>query len=321
MSGPTDEPTKPYDPADVVAGHMPDQPADPTYGGGFRPRPGGPMLARPDDPATRGQVNALEGRVNRLEGHLFDPSETEENAEKAPGGIDYAEYAEPLPPLELVKGSVRGPGYLVGERADRAEALLGTVETVKTTGGAVEIAGVRIEPCDEYGRSATTKMLEDMIRQRDFAHRAIEVGQRETSSLLEKLDTARRQRDAARRDVETLIRQRDEARGVGQAADTSRCDAWIGGVGETAVRCHLSPDHTSPHEATLCGEMVTWGNPTDGDDALEPTDEEIGRGLIRCGQQRLVDVGAGRHALVACELPEHADDEPHRAGARQAVSW
>lgn len=40
------------------------------------------------------------------------------------------------------------------ERIERGLALLNTVETIKKTGGAVEIAGVKIEPCDEYGRTA-----------------------------------------------------------------------------------------------------------------------------------------------------------------------
>lgn len=41
-------------------------------------------------------------------------------------------------------------------RIAQAHALLSAVETLKATSGAVEIAGVRIEACDEYGRTATT---------------------------------------------------------------------------------------------------------------------------------------------------------------------
>lgn len=38
----------------------------------------------------------------------------------------------------------------------RALAMFNAAETVKQTGGAVQIAGVKIEPCDEYGNTATS---------------------------------------------------------------------------------------------------------------------------------------------------------------------
>ena len=41
------------------------------------------------------------------------------------------------------------------------DALLGAVNTIKATGGAVEIAGVRIEPCDEFGSTLTTARAEN----------------------------------------------------------------------------------------------------------------------------------------------------------------
>lgn len=40
---------------------------------------------------------------------------------------------------------------------DEARAVYAAAMTVKETGGAVEIAGVRIEPCDTYGQTDTTR--------------------------------------------------------------------------------------------------------------------------------------------------------------------
>ncbi|MFD4992849.1 hypothetical protein ACFWH7_04500 [Cellulosimicrobium cellulans] len=47
-------------------------------------------------------------------------------------------------------------------RAERAEAVLSAVEAIKETGGAVEVAGVRIEPCDAYGVTATTRERDEL---------------------------------------------------------------------------------------------------------------------------------------------------------------
>ena len=49
----------------------------------------------------------------------------------------------------------------------RADALLRAVETIKATGGAVEIAGVRIEPCDAFGSTVTTARAEAAEAERD----------------------------------------------------------------------------------------------------------------------------------------------------------
>lgn len=49
-------------------------------------------------------------------------------------------------------------------RHDEAFALLSAVDTIKATGGAVEIAGVRIEPCDDRGRTATMRAMEEPMR-------------------------------------------------------------------------------------------------------------------------------------------------------------
>lgn len=73
------------------------------------------------------------------------------------GGYDWLGTGSSYPTDEEIRSEV-------GEVADAIFALLGTpqtdfagiIETVKATGGAVEIAGVRIEPCDEYGRTAST---------------------------------------------------------------------------------------------------------------------------------------------------------------------
>lgn len=50
---------------------------------------------------------------------------------------------------------------------DRALAILSAAETIKKTGGAVEIAGVRIEPCDERGETLTLKAFQDAAEARD----------------------------------------------------------------------------------------------------------------------------------------------------------
>lgn len=77
-------------------------------------------------------------------------------------------------PLEFLRkhlGDEVVDGYLAAfripnpDRADRADAVLRAVETIKKTGGAVEIAGVRIEPCDTYGQTDTTRELELLRRQ------------------------------------------------------------------------------------------------------------------------------------------------------------
>lgn len=55
-------------------------------------------------------------------------------------------------------------GLFPSDRRGEAEALLSAVDTIKQTGGAVEIAGVRIEPCDTYGQTETTLELEALRR-------------------------------------------------------------------------------------------------------------------------------------------------------------
>lgn len=57
--------------------------------------------------------------------------------------------------------------------ADLATAVLDAVETIKRTGGAVEIHGVRIEPCNDRGETATARMLENATRWRRAFARAL----------------------------------------------------------------------------------------------------------------------------------------------------
>ena len=51
-------------------------------------------------------------------------------------------------------------GAAVAPNLDAARAMLNAANTIKATGGAVEIGGVRIEPCDEYGSTVTTARAE-----------------------------------------------------------------------------------------------------------------------------------------------------------------
>ena len=51
-------------------------------------------------------------------------------------------------------------GDAVALDLDGARAMLNAANTIKATGGAVEIGGVRIEPCDEYGSTVTTARAE-----------------------------------------------------------------------------------------------------------------------------------------------------------------
>lgn len=61
-------------------------------------------------------------------------------------------------------------------RDQEAKALLSAVDTIKKTGGAVEINGVRIEPCDTYGQTDTTREVEALRRHVASMVRARELG-------------------------------------------------------------------------------------------------------------------------------------------------
>jgi hypothetical protein len=70
--------------------------------------------------------------------------------------------------LEAAVGIDTADGSLLASvaagRHDEAFALLSAVDGVKATGGAVEIAGVRIEACDDRGRTATMRAMEEPMR-------------------------------------------------------------------------------------------------------------------------------------------------------------
>jgi hypothetical protein len=57
-------------------------------------------------------------------------------------------------------GHVRPDERAVAVDREAATAMLNAANTVKATGGAVEIGGVRIEPCDEFGSTVTTARAE-----------------------------------------------------------------------------------------------------------------------------------------------------------------
>jgi hypothetical protein len=52
-------------------------------------------------------------------------------------------------------------------QAFKAGGIFATIEALKKTGGAVEVNGVRIEPCDEYGKTDTTRRAEAAEADRD----------------------------------------------------------------------------------------------------------------------------------------------------------
>lgn len=67
------------------------------------------------------------------------------------------------------------------DRAGRAERLLRAAETLHETGGAVELMGTRLETCDERGRTATTRLTDELRHrleltqhQRDVAEKVAE---------------------------------------------------------------------------------------------------------------------------------------------------
>ena len=83
------------------------------------------------------------------------------------------EYDEPAPfgscsthrralssPVALGCTTPAPVGAAVALDLDAARAMLNAANTIKATGGAVEIGGVRIEPCDEYGSTVTTARAE-----------------------------------------------------------------------------------------------------------------------------------------------------------------
>ena len=64
-------------------------------------------------------------------------------------------------------------GAAVALDLDAARAMLNAANTIKATGGAVEIGGVRIEPCDEYGSTVTTARAESAEAEAIAAGKAV----------------------------------------------------------------------------------------------------------------------------------------------------
>jgi hypothetical protein len=59
----------------------------------------------------------------------------------------------------------RAPGW-IGDDFEQARAIFNAVRTIKETGGAVEIAGVKIQPCDEYGLTEEDRARHDIMIER-----------------------------------------------------------------------------------------------------------------------------------------------------------
>lgn len=102
---------------------------------------------------------------------------------------DHAEVAELRARNERQKRGIRQFADALGQERQRAEkaesdvvkaiaqrdaaraeleqcrALLNAVDTIKKTRGAVQIAGVRIEPCDTYGKTDTTRAVDALLDQ------------------------------------------------------------------------------------------------------------------------------------------------------------
>lgn len=100
-------------------------------------------------------------------------------------------------------------------RVRQAAALLQAVETLKATGGAVELNGVRIEPCDERGQTSTTRALEAVAREaREEADYVAEELGKKCDELKERVTELRDSLEAANEQQQTLREQRDDARAL-----------------------------------------------------------------------------------------------------------
>ena len=73
---------------------------------------------------------------------------------------DPAEIRATDDPDERTTPAPVGDAVALDLDAIEARAMLNAANTIKATGGAVEIGGVRIEPCDEYGSTVTTARAE-----------------------------------------------------------------------------------------------------------------------------------------------------------------
>lgn len=73
---------------------------------------------------------------------------------------------------------------------EQCRALLNAVDTIKKTRGAVQIAGVRIEPCDTYGKTDTTRAVDALLDQAEADAQVID-------RLAKERNQARTERDKA----------------------------------------------------------------------------------------------------------------------------
>ena len=133
-------------------------------------------------------------------------------------------------------------GAAVAPNLDAARAMLNAANTIKATGGAVEIGGVRIEPCDEYGSTVTTARAESAEAEVGTLRDTLA---RRTDSHTQLV----RENEALRAKVAEVEAKRDEfadllARALPAVAALARVEALDDG----------NPDH-----ADTCGSMLTPG--------------------------------------------------------------
>ena len=104
----------------------------------------------------------------------------------------------------------------VRQPSEEGEYILRLIETIKQTGGSVEVSGVKIMPCDEFGRTAavpdaaTERVTENSVRhvkrlttELQNKRESLNDQRREFRNLLAK---ARAERDAANRELTEAIR-------------------------------------------------------------------------------------------------------------------
>jgi len=133
-------------------------------------------------------------------------------------------------------------GAAVALDLDAARAMLNAANTIKATGGAVEIGGVRMEPCDEYGSTVTTARAESAEAEVGTLRDTLA---RRTDSHTQLV----RENEALRAKVAEVEAKRDEfadllARALPAVAALARVEA----LGDS------NPDH-----ADTCGSMLTPG--------------------------------------------------------------
>lgn len=107
------------------------------------------LIRATDDPDERGDFPCCADRAHKESLGGDSESGTYNRSNRPPAGPCTDERTTPAP-----------VGAAVALDLDAARAMLNAANTIKATGGAVEIGGVRIEPCDEYGSTVTTARAE-----------------------------------------------------------------------------------------------------------------------------------------------------------------